>query len=392
MRKRRVLLVWWEEDHRPEFLRPFIEMSNDIEFIQLIYKNKKERTTTSSPFRMIYWFDYVNAQGILKDLKPDIILGVTEGIFSAALINASKRHRIPFYGLQHGFSPENVSAIIINIKKFGWEKVFNYIRTTFFFLMSFSIFKPGKFFSALYFYWLYLRTTIYKILHENSFPWLVPDYYICFSKYSAQHYMELYRMPEERIKYIGVLWFDKFFKQVAKLPVNVEKDQERYYLLIDTTFVEYPKPVTESQINRCYQVLSDFCQAQGARLKVKLHPWNYGHTYLLQHPNIDYVRKLADEELYSLIAGSEGCFGFYSTLTFPILAIKPVVQVQYDGIYLKLLEEKGLTPVIDFYSFTTEDIHFPGNDIHKHYQSDLEFLLFNTDGAATERLKQILIS
>src|SRR4051812_22144253 len=102
MKKKSVLLIWWELDHRPEFLQPFIDMSNEIEFTQLIFKNREERTGTGSPFKMIYWLDYANAKAILKDVNPAVIIGVTESIFSAALINSARKAGIPFYGLQHG--------------------------------------------------------------------------------------------------------------------------------------------------------------------------------------------------------------------------------------------------------------------------------------------------
>ncbi|MEO7523232.1 MAG: hypothetical protein ABIT58_04020 [Ferruginibacter sp.] len=392
MRKKRVLLIWWETDHRPEYLQPFIEISDSFEFIQLIYKNKEERTTSSSPLNMIYWHDYKNAQDVLRSVKPELIIGVTESIFSAALINASKKLKIPYYGLQHGYTPEAISSVSVDGRKYTFNMLASYSKSTLFFLRSFSVFNPRKFCSAVFFYWLYPKTVIQKLLTEHNFTWLAPDFYICFSPYSAGHYKKMYRMKEAQIKYIGILWFDKLFQNFTRLLQNKDKPAKKYYLLIDTCFANYHKTISNEQINHCYKTLSDFCEKHDAKLLVKLHPWNYTKADLLQHPNIEYVTKIDDDALHAMIAGSEGCFGFFSTLILPVLAFKPMIQIDYDGIHLKLAKEKGLTPVIDFYTFTENDIRFPEKLVVEQHKADLNYLVYKTDGHATQRLKEILLT
>ena len=93
-----------------------------------------------------------------------------------------------------------------------------------------------------------------------------------------------------------------------------------------------------------------------------------------------------------MIAGSEGCFGFYSTLLLPLLAVKPLVQIDYGGVYLTQAKEMGLTPVIDFFTFTEKDISFPVLNKAKLNKTELDYLLYKTDGQAKERLKEILLS
>ncbi len=390
MPKKKVLLVWWEIDQRPEFLEPFVMMGDDFDFVQVIYKNRDERTGTSSPFTMIYWHDYPNAQSLLRDIRPQVIIGVTESIFCAALIHAARKKDIPFYGLQHGYTPDNIAEVAADTRKFEKTLFSSYLKSTLFFLRSFSLFNPARFFSALYFYWLYPRMHVYKLLTKHHFPWLAPPYYICFSPYSAEHYKRMYRMQEDQIRYTGILWFDKLFKGFAACAGNRTSQANKYYLLIDTSFVNYQKPVSEAQINRCYQELASYCQANNARLVVKLHPLNYDSKTLPEVTHIEYVRKLSDESLHQLITGCEGCFGFHSTLILPILAIKPVIQIAYDGIYMKLPEKEGLTPVLDFYTFTQGDIRFPVKEMNDLHQQNLGYLLYSIDGHATERLKQIL--
>lgn len=391
MAKKRVLLIWWELDHRPEFLQPFIDMSDELEFTQLIYKNKKERTGSSSPFKMVYWHDYINARAVLKDLKPEVIIGVTESIFATALINSARKAGIPYYGMQHGFIHDSISTFTVDTRKFGIGMLGSYIKSTLFFLFSFSIFNVRKYCSAVYFYWLYPKMLIHKLLKENYFPWLVPDYYVCFSPYSAEHYKEVYRLKEEQIKYIGILWFDQFFKKLVTLQ-HTTSATEKYYLLIDTCFDNYSKPISKEQVNRFYTTLAAFCEKEQAKLKIKLHPWNYNKQDLLQHPNIEYLRKLDDDELFTTIRDSEGCFSFYSTLLLPVLAIKQLIQIDSNAVYLAIAKERGITPVINFFDCTVDDIHFPGDQKSELNKTDLEYLLYKTDGHAKERLKAILLS
>ncbi|MFT3909283.1 MAG: polysialyltransferase family glycosyltransferase [Ferruginibacter sp.] len=392
MAKKRILLIWWELDHRPELLQPFIDMSDELEFIQLIYKNKEERTTSCSPFKMIYWFDYVNAKAILKDIKPSAIVGTSESIFIATLINSARKAGIPFYGLQHGITTENISELLVDPRTFSWKKVATYIKSTTFFFCSFSIFNFKKFCSAAYFFRLYPKYFFQQILTDHHFPWATPQYYVCFSEYASEHYKEMYHLKDEQVKYIGIIWFDKLFKNFTKQGMQTKATGEKYYLLIDTCFKDYHKPITSEQTNRCYKTLSDFCEEKGARLLVKLHPWNYENKNLIQHPNIEYVRKVDDDALHALIRNCEGCFSFYSTLILPVLAFTPVVQIEYDGIYLKPAKEKGLTPVIDFYSFEKSDIHFPSKEMEEQGKKSLEYLLYKTDGNAVKRLEAILLA
>ncbi|MEO7266136.1 MAG: hypothetical protein ABIW38_14560, partial [Ferruginibacter sp.] len=67
-----------------------------------------------------------------------------------------------------------------------------------------------------------------------------------------------------------------------------------------------------------------------------------------------------------------------------------LIQIKYDNIYIEHLEEKQITPVIDFYTFTSDEIHFNEEDMqHSHVINEL---LYETDGNASARLKEIIMN
>ena len=71
------------------------------------------------------------------------------------------------------------------------------------------------------------------------------------------------------------------------------------------------------------------------------------------------------------------------------MAVKQLIQIKYDNIYIEDLEEKKITPVIDFYSFTNDNIHFKNHDLN--HSPVINELLFKTDGNASARLKEIIV-
>lgn len=391
MKKKRVLLLWWEVDNRPELLKPFILMSDEIEFIHLAFRCKKERTGSSSPFNMVYWFEYRSPQQLLKACNPDLVLGATEGLLPIALINECKKQGIPVYGLQHGISPDNLDEILPDFSRpslVSKEVLGKYVKIALFYFSSFFSFKLITLFHAIKIFILHYVQNTVMILGSNQYKWLRPDFYICFSEYSSKHYEQLYQLLPGQIRLTGFICFDDLFKTEPD-----SSEQENYYLLIDTNFEEYKKPISQQQIKRCYEELNAYCRNTNAQLKVKLHPWSYKYDIQLADKSVQFYRTVDAPDLYKLIVNAKGCFGFYSTLTLPIAAIKPLIQIRYDNVYLQFLDEQGITKSLDFFSFSAGDIKFDDtNGKDPVIQKAKEHLLYKTDGRAVERLKQIILS
>ncbi len=392
VQKKTVLLCWYEVDKRPELLAPFIDMQDSVEFIQLYYHKKEDRVNPSSPFQMIYWSDYSTPFEILKEVKPDLVIGITESLHIISLIRACKIKDIKYFGLQHGFVSQNISDVLVTISRkesFSLGKVKGYLKKSLFYFSSFSPFKITEFLEGCKLYYSFFRLNVIQAIKDNQYAWLVPPYYICFSEYASQYYRQLYNIKPGQFLYTGVICFDDLFRANATTQLP-GKSHEKYYLLIDTNFEEHNRPITKEQVSRCYYELLAFCKKENAKLKIKLHPWSYKYTDQPADPDIEFFKQLSPQELNQLILNSEGCFGFYSTLSFAVVAVKQLIQIKYDNIYIEHLEEKQITPVIDFYTFTRDDIHFNDEDLnHSHMINEL---LYKTDGNASARLKEIIVS
>lgn len=391
MKKKRVLLLWWEVDNRPELLKPFIEMSDEIEFIHLIHRFREERTGSSSPFNMLYWFDYSSPGKLLRACNPDLVVGTTEGLMPIALINECRKQGIPVYGLQHGIAPDNLNDLLPDFTRptlASKKTLGKYGRIALFYFSSFFSFKFITFFQAVKIFILHYVQNTVIVLNTNQYKWLRPHYYICFSEFSSRHYRQMYQLLPGQIRLTGFICFDDLF--------NTRQDssaKEDYYLLIDTNFEEYKKPISQQLIYRCYSELAKYCKKNNAVLKVKLHPWSYKYDIQLPDTSVQFYRAIDAPELYKLIINAKGCFGFYSTLTLPIAAIKPLLQVRYDDVYLKFLVEQGITKSLDFFNFLADDIVFDNKvEDDPVIQKVKQYLLYKTDGGSVERLKQIILN
>jgi hypothetical protein len=389
--KKKVLLLWYEIDTRPELLRPFAEISDEIEFIQLVYRTREERTGSSSPFRMIFWFDYLSPEQLINDIRPDIVLGNTQDLLSISLLRTCRKKKIPVYFLQHGFAVDNPSAALPKLKRqiaVAGSTVAKYLRIFFFYFSSFSFYRVKEWIQGLRLFFAFSVKNPTEALEKNWYAWWCPDACICFSEYAAVYYKRLYH-EHSNFYYTGIICFDDFFRHVRE--TADQQTSSDYYLLIDTNFEEYKEAVTINEINRFYLNLSEYCRKRNARLKIKLHPWNYGYEGLLKHDNIDFYRNLDTAGLNELIIQARGCFGFYSSLSIPVAAVKPFAQVQYGDIYLSCLADNPSIAIIDFYHFKEQEFftnHTTGTYLTEKEKS---FLIFSDDGKATDRLHDILL-
>jgi hypothetical protein len=388
--KKKGILAWFEYDRRMELLQPFIDISDEIEFVHLFFRTRDERQVDLSPFKRIYWFDYKTPYQLLDDHKPDFIIGTTEGLLAISLMVAAKERNIPSYGLQHGFSTETFVSIVKKVYRdppvLG-PVLKKHLRTTLFYFTSLRLKHIGRIFQYINLFILFYKKIPEEAIIRNRYKWVKPDYYLCFSEISDGHYRYIYGLNDAEIKYIGIPSFDKLFRELDS--AKHEHNGERYYLLIDTSFIDYHKDISDDQIYRCYNTLKEYARQHNARLYIKLHPRNYGNEGLHDDETISFVRNAEMKDLARLIVNALGCFGFYSTLTMPIAFTIPTIQIKYDDIYEKGLANNNITPVLDFYTFKAGDIHF-------EYANNGEALktkfLYATDGRSAERIKDILLA
>jgi hypothetical protein len=395
VQKKKVLLYWYEINNRPELLTPFSKMTDEIDFIHLYYRNRHERQKPTSPFEMIYWFDFKSPYHLLDAIKPDkVIVPGADDLLCISLIAGCRNRGIPTYSMQHGYIPENLEEIFIPLKRrsfFTRSVLRDYAKIFSFYLRSIKRFSLKLFIQYFLLAIAYSRKGLI-ILKNYDYKWRMPDFYICFTKHSGVYYIERDKIPEDKILEIGIPTFDALLQSNNKM-TNSKENDDKYYLLIDTSFAEYKDPIDENLITRCYSELESFCNKNNAHLKIKLHPFNYEKAGLFTHPNICFYRNLAEDELTSMIKNAEGCFSFYSTLCVPIVCLKKLYQIKFFDVFFKELVELEITPILDFHTFTAANISFDNFKVNEHgLEKFIHKYLYKADGKATSRLKNLLLN
>jgi Alpha-2,8-polysialyltransferase (POLYST) len=394
-KKKKVLLCWYEVKSRPELLTPFTKMTDEIDFIHLYYRKRNERKEPTSPFEMIYWFDFKSPYHLLDEIRPDkVILPGGDDLLTISLIVACRNSGIRTFSMQHGYISEKFEEIFIPLKRrsfFSRTVLSDYKKIFLFYIRSLKNVSPKLLAQYLLLAFAYFRKGLI-ILKNYNYKWRMPDFYICFTKYSGAYYIERDKIPPHQVLEIGIPVFDALLQPGDTTAASKNCNNEKYYLLIDTSFVEHKDPVDENLINRCYRELSDFCNRNNAHLKIKLHPYNYEKTGLIQHPNISFYRNISDDELTALIKNAEGCFSFFSTLCIPTVCMNKLYQIKYFDVFFKELVDLGITPVLDFHTFTADEISFENFNVNpEKLDKFIRKYLYKADGRAAERLKSLLL-
>jgi hypothetical protein len=396
MEKKRVLLNWFEVPGRPELQSVFKDISDKIEFIHLYHRKPEDRIEANSPFPMIYWFDYTSPGEMLDKIKPDKIITMeAEDLLAISLIVAARSRGIPTFAMQHGFVPDSISEIFIPLNRepiTGKGTIKRYTKLFSFFIKSIKPFSIRRFIQYCRYMNTYFRKGSATAAKKFPYEWRKPDYYLCFSKFSGRHYKNRDKVSDARLLELGVPVFDSFFRQLSEKGSYINNGTTRpYYLLIDTSFGEYKDIVPLTTIYRCYRNLAEYCARHNAILKIKLHPWNYDSPDFTDTEDIRFYRKLPAKELNDLIFGARACFGFFSTLTIPVVTVKKLCQVTYDGVCFKELIDQGITPVVDFFNFEAKDIVLDEFEVNEVNLAEFtKKYLYKTDGKASERLFSIL--
>lgn len=386
--------------NRKGWIAPIEALKDSITIVYLFYISRDQETTVFTSNRIVYWGDYSNVNELLDDVSPDKFVTMSLDSGLGILLNFAARKRgIRTYILQHGIysNYRDYREREIRTKKLGLTpeagpapaKGFN---TTAFFKRSLRF--PDYFF--------FLKFPLFVVLTKrNGFRfasrWVrfgarVPDYYICYTPHNARIHQELDHVREDKFLYIGNPEMDPFFASSADAHAPSEKSQP-YFLLIDQPLADnrYGEHIcTREQMIAHYLRLRDYAVRQQAVLKVKLHPESYHSEWLPKLSGIEWVKD--HDDLPSLVKDAAGCFGYFSTLLVPAIYFNRCVlfrvsdnEMQRDAVV------SGLVRLLDFFTYSADDLHFEGIKKDQLNIFAKKYLLFQ-DGQSTSRLKDILLN
>jgi len=392
--KKKVLLYWFEMPGRPELLDIFVFNDPSIEFVHVYHASAKERVEKFSPYKMIYWFDYSSPFALLKAVKPDLVVTANgDGLYEVALLIAANHLGIVTYCVQHGLvAPSIYEEMDATKLKRTPGKMRYYFKALWFYMNLMRRLHRREKKQILSFLVDFIREGHYTACMKNRFPLRLPSRYICFTRFNAHYFSTRDGNIDKKIIEIGVPYFDYIFHLGNEPKKN---GGEPYLLFIDTRLIKDGFPVTADVMNRYYQKLNTFAKARDLKLKIKLHPWSYKETALLQDDNILYLRDLQKEALIAEVKNAAVIFSFFSTLLVPIFFLhNKVVAVEYEGFPFPTdMKEGNELPVVNLYNEVPRDFDLSKVELNGAFRQRIkEKYLYSTDGRSKERLKQAIVS
>lgn len=343
--------------YRKQWIAPFEKLPDYFELTYLFYIHPTQESVVYTSHNKVYWSDFNGASELINELSPDrvVFMDVTSGL-AIALNLACRRSEVPTFMLQHGlyhdyqdYRKRELESRKASDEKEKAKQSTEFQFSTLRFLkesLSFSdIWELLKY--PLFLYLLRKQGQLYACKHVR-FEARKPDSYICYTPGNATIHRQLDGDIDDRCKYIGN-------PELYELDQAIRKNQrpnglEKYYLLIDQPFADnrYGEHIkSRKEMIDFYRQLAGWCDKHEAKLYVKLHPESFHSEWLPQTPQILWIKE--SNSLAALIANSEGCFGFFSTLVLPAICHRPTVLfiVGNSPLY-KSIEELRAAQVLPF--------------------------------------------
>lgn len=388
----RVLLCWGY--HRSGWTRPFETLRNeaDLEFEYLFYLAPEDEEQVATAAKRRYWLDFRDAHDLLDRVRPDRIVFMSlSGLWSIALNHAARRRGVPTFVMQHGVlehSDAQLTSRALGIRSaagtssraaakfayrtYRWRRLPRLLQPV-------ALIVAGR------------RSGTERALRNHRFPDRLPDWYVCFSRRDAQHYVDVDRAEPSRMTAVGQPEFDRLFQALG----HEDGGRRRHVLLIDTPNAGNrwgAVALTEEDKAGFIGRLADAGAALGLPVVVKLHPESFEDAWLPQRQDLIYLR---DVDIAEPLRAAAVVVGFDSSLVVPALPARPTVLVRlYPHPLPDLAETLGAAVVLDGLDALDETSLSRAialfQDNADARTSFVQQFSEHVDGRATRRLREVL--
>jgi hypothetical protein len=381
---KRKILVYWDY-RRKDLLLPFIELKEHFDFVFIYFRDPAEDPLAEFYFKRLYWKDYKSGLNLLQSEGCDSVLFMElSNLYSIALNYSARTLGKATYWMDHGIklgfgtyvSEDNARTKNIREKRNPISGFRRKSHTLKFYFSSLRKLKAGESLCALKLLLDIFISGGENPFLRNKFKMRKPFRYILFSEQNFQYYLDRDGALENEITYIGNPYFDQLTNSVV-----TGTDHEDYYLLIDEgILIELPFIEKAKLISKLNQIALN----ENTKLYVKLHPVNYDKPDIVSHINIIYLR---ESQLADLINNARKCFGFSSTIVFPLLASEKIILFNVNNEMQKVMKTYGVQ-MIDYSDFRKEHILNYKTFVSEQWKLKFEKrFLYKSDGRACERLK-----
>jgi hypothetical protein len=334
---------------------------------------------------------------LLDEVNPDkVVFSGLESYYEIALNIACRNRNIKTYFLQHGGPMQNLDFYKIafshtknEFEDQGKQNFLQKFHATLFYFRGVKLNNLSSFHKILRYYLSRQTSGNYmKILEQIQFDLRKPDYYIECTFHNASWIRQRDKITDNsRILEIGVMSLDPYFRK------DQPQDQKDFYLLIDSPLELFPSlHIDQEKHFVLYSRLNRLALKNNSRLLIKLHPKNYNTAQLPQHENITYIR---DKNISEEIREAKACFCFYSTLALPAIYFSNcnMIRLDEESPVQQEWEKLGVVNCIDIKDVLDDNYELTMKPVNKqNMEKFVSLFLYRTDGKATERLKNILLS
>ena len=390
-----VLLI--SDYNRPDILRQFIKCNDVFNFSILYFKDDSFEKNDLPPFKKYYWNQFSSSYDVLKKLNPKkIILADIESFYEVALNLACKKKNIPVFLIDHGMRHKmeidlaykfyEKKAVSNVVEKIDSKLSYSSISTIIFTLRSLRLHNFFTLHKIIFFFYIRRKNHLTLALHKCQYEFRRPNYYLCISEEVNKFYIHRDGISKDRIINIGNPDQDTFYNNFADEPINGD-----HYLLIDSPHLEIDRyqVVRKDKTNFIHKI-NQFCLKKEKKLFIKLHPISYKTDDLVIHSNIVYLR---DVKFESFVNNTIAVFGFASSLMVPFIYIRKSCLFKLgDWAFQNNVENIGVCQILDFYTFTKQDISFNiKTRTNKSLSKFEKMYVYKADGNSLSRMKKFII-
>lgn len=380
--------MYWDYRRKDQLL-PFEKLSDDYEWFFIFFRYQKDDPVAGLNNRL-YWSDYKSPYNLLRAIKPDgIIFSDLSSIYAVSLNIAAKNTKVISFLLEHGVKLDYdyylraetyLRAAATHTRQ--REK----INSLLFYLRSFKFKNLSSLYKFITLPYKLILLKSDKAFAKSKFFLRCPDKYLLFSQQNFPYYQYRDGISSDDVIYFGNPYLDDYIKVLNS---KTEYGGEPYYLLIDEGLIEI-FGITGGQKNAFIQKLNEFAKRMGCRLRVKLHPLDYGKANLYEDANISYLESV---DIAELIVNSVGCFAISTSLMIPLIVSNRVIAFRVKGSNIQETLAQFGVKFLDYLSFCPDEIDFSSLRMKDQVKAAfIEQFLYKNDGNAVERLKKILES
>ncbi len=390
-----ILLIWGY--HRHNWVYPLEQLKEQFEFVYIFHNFQDEEIDDVATGKKIFWSEYRSAQHLIDEVKPDKVGFMSINSPLTMSLNSWCKHLgIPTFVLQHGlfhnfefylklFSRGQSSGM--GNSQMGDPRFFKMVSK--FLRRSLRIWNLDLVVNQIRVQSKKRRKLELEALRQCKSRWRVADDYGIFARNATDYWSVRDGIDQDSLTELGDFEMDQYFRHSFSEPDK----SNPYFVLVDNALTENNEynagfGVSTDDMNLFYSNVARWCESQGAKLKVKLHPYNYKSTFYESVTNVEFVKEANN---FDLLGQAIGVLGFFSSLMVPALLYRPTILFDMgDGNQFQAdAQQWGLAEVVPF----APDPELPQSIMEKNQDGLKEFTakyLYKTDGLSVERLAEFL--